>query len=172
MKMNDDKMSVGGIYKVEHVRDGEVIDSWFERNLVVTEGLNSLLDVNFHGSAQLATWYIGLFSGNYTPQATDTGATIAGNSTELTTQYDEALRQEFVEVAAAAGSITNSASVATFTINTTVTVYGAFLVSISAKGGTSGTLMSCTRFGAARDLISGDQLLVTYTFSAADSDAA
>jgi len=164
-------MKVGGVYKFEHVRDGNVIDTWEESNLVVTEGLNHLLDTTFHSSAQIGTWYIGIFSGNYTPQATDTGANITANSTEIEAGYDEGTRPEFVEAAAAAGSLTNSASQASYAINTTVTVYGAFLASSSVKGGTTGTLMSCTRFGTSRSLIDGDTLLVTYTFSAADSDA-
>lgn len=169
--MSNEKVGVGGVFTFEHLRDGKVIDSWDEHNLVVTEGLNHLLDVTFHGSTQVPTWYVGIFSGNYTPAATDTGATISANSTEITTGYDEATRPAFVESAAAAGSLSNTASKASYTINTTVTAYGAFLVSSSTKGGTAGTLMSCTRFSTARALLSGDTLQVTYTFSAADSDS-
>lgn len=170
MSESKEAMRLGGVYTVQHVRDGKVIDEWTDHNLVVTEGLNSLLDVNFHGASQISTWYVGLFEGNYTPAATATAATITALSTE-STAYDETTRVEYVEAAASAGSLTNSANKATFTINATKTIYGAFLVSTSTKSGITGTLMSATRFSAARSVVSGDQLLITYTFSAADSDS-
>ena len=64
---------------------------------------------------------------------------------------------------------TNSASPASFTINATATVAGAFLTSGSAKSGTTGTLFSAADFGGAgdRSVVSGDTLSVTYTFSLA-----
>jgi hypothetical protein len=63
--------------------------------------------------------------------------------------------------------VTNSASPATFTINATETVGGAFLTSGSAKSGTTGTLFSAADFSAPgdRNVVSGDVLSVTYTFS-------
>jgi hypothetical protein len=65
--------------------------------------------------------------------------------------------------------VTNSASPATFNINGTTTVGGAFLTSGSAKSGTSGTLFSAADFSAPgdRSVVSGDILSVTYTFSLA-----
>lgn len=137
-------------------------------NIVVDQGLNHILDVAFHNTTQVATWYVGIFKGNYTPQSTDTAANIASNSTEAT-EYDESTRQEWVEAAAASKSITNSANRATFTINATVTIYGAFLVSTSTKSGTSGSLAAASRFASQRDLVDDDELLVTYTLTAADA---
>ena len=63
--------------------------------------------------------------------------------------------------------VTNSASPATFTINATATVGGAFLTSGSAKSGTTGTLFSAADFASPgdRSVVSGDILSVTYTFS-------
>jgi hypothetical protein len=69
---------VGGIFSGEHIRKGEVIDAWEDHNLVVNEGLNSLLGIMFHGDTQITTWYMGVFEGNYTPVATVTAATIYG----------------------------------------------------------------------------------------------
>ncbi len=166
--MPENKLRVGGIFLCEHVRDGEVIDSWEQPNLVVNEGLNSLLGVYFHGDTQITTWYLGLFEGNYTPVATVTAATITAASTECTA-YDEATRQAYDEAAAASQSITNSASRATFTFNATKTIYGAFLVSNSTKSGTTGTLFSAARFSASKAVVDDDQLLLTYTFSAASA---
>jgi hypothetical protein len=65
--------------------------------------------------------------------------------------------------------VTNSASPASFSINGTATVGGAFLTSNNTKGGTTGTLFSAADFGSPgdRSVVNGDTLSVTYTFSLA-----
>lgn len=164
----DSKLRVGGVFHLEHVRDGEIIDAWDEPNLVVNEGLNALLNIMFGGSTQITTWYVGLFEGNYTPVATVTAANITAASTECIT-YDETTRPAYTEAAASSQSMTNSASKATFTFNATKTIYGAFLVSASAKSATTGTLFSAARFSSSKAVVAADQLLVTYTLTAASS---
>ena len=159
------QIRVGGVFLCEHVRDGAVIDTWEQPNLVVNEGLNSLLGVYFAAATQVTTWYLGLFEGNYTPVAGLTAATVTASSTECTA-YDETTRVAYVEAAPASQSITNSASKATFTFNATKTIYGAFLVSNSTKSGTTGTLFSAARFSASKSVVATDQLLLTYTFTA------
>jgi hypothetical protein len=62
--------------------------------------------------------------------------------------------------------ITNSASRATFTMNATKTVYGAFLVSASAKSATTGTLMAAAKFSTSKAVVDNDELLITYAFGA------
>ena len=64
---------------------------------------------------------------------------------------------------------TNSASQASFSINATTTVGGAFLTSNNTKGGTTGTLFSAADFSSPgdRSVVSGDTLSVTYTLSLA-----
>ena len=161
-------LSVGGFFTIEHVRNGNVIDTWEEKNLVVNEGLDHILDTVLHNSTQAATWYVGIFEGNYTPVAADLAADIAASATE-STAYDETTRPEWVEAAASAQSITNSASKATFTINDTKTIYGAFLISDSAKSGVAGALFAASKFSVARSVVNEDQLLVTYTVAAASS---
>lgn len=158
-------LMLGGEYHCTHKRKGEVIDEWTCPNIVVNEGLDALLDIMFAGATQIATWYIGVFEANYTPVATVTAATITSASTE-STAYDEATRPTYVEAAASGQSITNSASRATFTFNATKTIYGAFLVSDSAKSGTSGTLFSAAKFSTSKSVVNTDELLLTYTFSA------
>jgi hypothetical protein len=154
-----------GRYHGQIVRAGRVIDEWEDENLVVNEGLNALLDIMFHASTQITTWYMGCFEGNYTPVATVTAATIASASTECTA-YASATRPEYVEAAASSQSITNSASRASFVFNATKTIYGAFLVSTSTKSGTSGTLFSAARFSTSKSVENLDELLLTYTFTA------
>ena len=159
------KLILGGRFFCTHLRKGEVIDEWEDDNLVVNQGLNHILDVVFHGTTPVSPWYVGLFEGNYTPVAGLTAATVASAATECTA-YDESVRQDYTEAAAASQSITNSASRATFTFNATKTIYGAFLISDSTKSGTSGSLLAAARFSASKAVVDDDQLLVTYTFNA------
>ena len=159
------KLTVGGIFSGELYRKGRLIDAFEDPNLVVNEGLNNLLSVYFNGGSQITTWYIGIFEGNYTPAASLTAATVTATSIECTA-YDGATRPEYTEAAPSAQSITNSASRASFVFNATKTIYGAFLVSVSAKSATTGTLFSAARFGSAKAVIDDDELLLTYTFTA------
>jgi hypothetical protein len=58
-------------------------------------------------------------------------------------------------------------SPAAFSINATAVIGGAFLTSDNTKGGTTGVLFSAADFAAPgdRNVVSGDTLSVTYTFS-------
>jgi hypothetical protein len=150
-----------GVWEPGH----DIVDEFEFPNLVTNEGLNALLDVFFHGATQITTWYLGVFEGNYTPLATDTGATITANSTE-STAYASSTRPEFVEAAASAQVTTNSANRASFVFNATKTIYGAFLHSNSAKSSTTGTCFSAARFGASKAVVNLDELLLTYSFTA------
>lgn len=159
---------VAGFYEGTIIRDGKIIDEFSCPNLVVNEGLNALLNIMFAGSTQITAWYIGLFEGNYTPVAGATAATIVAAATECTA-YTQSTRQAFDEAAASSQSITNSANRATYTFNATKTIYGAFLTSLSTKSGTTGTLFSAAKFFTAKNVESGDELLLTYTFTAASA---
>lgn len=171
--MNDltnHKVKVGGVFGIEILdKDGNVKYPYEEfENIVVNEGLDHILNTVLHNGTQVSTWYVGLFKGNYTPLATDTAANITSNATEAT-EYDETTRVEYNEAASSSQSVTNSANKATFTMNSSITVYGAFLVSTSTKSGTTGTLLAASRFTSARSVVATDQILLTYTFSAADA---
>lgn len=154
-----------GRYSGQIIRAGEVIDEFEFKNLVTNEGLNHALSAELAGGGQVSTWYLGLFQGNYTPVATDTAATIAANSTE-SSLYTAGARQTWVQAGVSSQSITNSASRASFTFSSGTTIYGAFLASTSTINGTSGTLFSAARFTTAKTVTAGDQLLLTYTFTA------
>lgn len=161
----DNEMKVGGRFLLEHVRDGKVIETEDVTNLVTNEGLDHVLNTVFHSGTQVGSWFLGLFEGNYTPTSTLTAANVSAASTECLA-YVEAQRQEYVEGAASAQSITNSANKAQFTMNATKTVYGAFLVSNATKSATSGVLFSAARFATPKQVVTDDQLLLTYTFNA------
>jgi len=147
--------------------DGTV--KWVERcdNLVVTAGLNDLLDKTFKASAYTAAWFVGLTDGTPTVAAGDTMASHAG-WVEVTA-YDEAVRQTLTLGSVAAGAVDNSAAVATFTISGDgTTVGGAFLTTVDTKGGSTGTLYGAAAFTAGDKLADdNDTLEVTVTLTAA-----
>lgn len=133
-------------------------------NLVTTAGLNDYLDKTLKGSSYTAAWYVGLTSSSPTAAAADTMSSHAG-WTEVT-DYDEASRQTLSLGSVSAGSVNNSASKAVFTINATVTVGGAFVVSNSTKSGTTGTLLGIGAFtGGNRSVVDNDVINVTVTAS-------
>jgi hypothetical protein len=162
-----------GVYHVEcHDKDGNLKWSAETKNLVVNAGLAYMAGTALTSVTQITTWYIGLYGAgaSNTPAAGDTMASHAG-WTEVT-DYSNATRVAATFVTATTANpsvVTNSASPATFNINGTTTVGGAFLTSGSAKGGTTGTLFSAADFSAPgdRSVVSGDIISVTYTFSLA-----
>ena len=133
-----------------------------KKNLITTVGLNHILDVEFHATTQVTTWYIGLKAAG-TPAAANTMASHSSWS-ELTGYSGN--RKAWTEGAASNGSMTNGTSV-DFTINATATIAGAFLN--TAATGTNGTLYGVVDFSSARAVISGDTLQVTVTVTAASA---
>jgi hypothetical protein len=155
-------------WRVECVRGGEVI--WVEdgKNLIVDTGINNALDSWLKGSTYTAAFYVGLTAGSPTPNAADTMSSHAG-WTEVT-DYDEATREALVLGTVAAKSVSNTASKASFTIDDTATVGGAFLTTDDTKGGTSGTLISVKAFtGGNRSVVDDDVLNVTVTVTGSSS---
>lgn len=164
------RLRTGGVFHVQQVRGGKIIDEWDSKNIVVNQGLNYLLSTGFQAQAAQTAWYVGIFSGNYTPLATDTGATIAGNSTE-SAAYTSTTRPIWTPPAAVTTTqeLDNGSSKATFTMNASATIYGAFLCSSNVISGTSGVLFAASQFAASRSVVANDQLLVTYAISAASA---
>ncbi len=139
-----------------------------ERNLLTTEGKNHILSVVLSSTAKISTWYVAPASANTTYSATWTGANFAANATELTTDYSESTRVEYVEGTASGGAISNSASPAVFTSAavSAVTIWGCGLASASTKGATIGTLLAASKYTTARTLAeAGDKLSVAWTIT-------
>lgn len=155
-----------GHFRIKHIRDGKELAVYDVKNLVVNQGKNDILDVYFSDGTQVAAsgWFMGLvsLSGYSAIAAGDTAASHAG-WTEFT-GYSESTRQAWGQGDPASQSITNATPV-TFTINATGTVKGAFIITNSTKGGTSGKLWAAALFSADVPVNSGDQLKVTYTLS-------
>ena len=88
------------------------------------------------------------------------------------TPYSQSTRQTLT-----LGSITgtttstcdNSSSKATFSINGTSTIVGAFLSSSDSKGASGGSLYGVVDFASSRAVLSGDTLEVTVTLTAASA---
>jgi len=168
-----EKAAATGVYTIQCF-DAQGNLKWEaeSKNLVVNVGLQDMNAKYFTGSAYTAAWYIGLYGAgaSNTPAASDTMSSHAGWTEN--TGYSNATRPvcTFGTPTTANPSVaTNSASPASFTINATSTVGGAFLVSNSTKGGTTGTLYSAADFGSPgdRSVASSDILNVTYTLSLA-----
>ena len=162
-----------GLFEIKcHDKDGNLKWEAQSKNLVVNVGLQYMAGSALTSVTQITTWYLGLYGAgaSNTPAAGDTMSSHAG-WTEVTA-YSNATRVAATFVTATAANpsvVTNTASPATFNINGTTTVGGAFLTSGSAKGGTAGTLFSAADFGSPgdRSVVSSDTLSVTYTFSLA-----
>ena len=169
--MSVEKVKAGGVFTIKCLdKDGNLKWEHEEHNLVVNVGLKYMNDAALGGGAQITTWYLGLYgaASSNNPAAGDTMSSHAG-WTEVT-DYSEANRPAATFAAATTADpsvITNSASPATFSINGTTVVGGAFLTSNNTKGGTTGTLFSAGDFQAPgdRSVVSGDTILLTYTFS-------
>lgn len=157
-------IEVGGVFRGQILRAGKVIDEFEDHNLVVDEGMNSLLNVALNGATPISAWYLGLYEGNYTPVAGLVAATLAATATE-TTAYAAATRPAFTGATSTAKLVTNSASRGSFVFTGAKTIYGAFLVSTSTKNGTGGTLFSAARFTTAKVVDTADELLLSYSFS-------
>ena len=147
--------------------DGQ--EKWREErdNLIVDVGLNDLLDKYLKGSSYTAAWYVGIKGAGTAVEAD----TVASHSswTELT-GYTQAARPTLTLGTVASKSVNNSASKASFSVNATATVAGAFLISDSTKGGTSsGILYGVVDFSSTRAVISGDTLEITVTLTSASA---
>ncbi len=173
----ESEIRMEGRVRLEHYRGGKCLwDAWEpESNIIPTEGLNHFLDVVMGAQAKSTTWYVGIFVADYTPAAGDTAAAKLGGQVPYDegqdADYDLPLtnRPEYIDVAAAAGVMTNTASKAQFTIAATITVYGAFLVDSQAKNSTAGDLLAAKKFTNSRAVVDDDELYVTYQITATSS---
>lgn len=160
-------VSVGGVFTVEcYDAAGQL--KWKDEfhNLVVKQGLKDMNDKYFTGSGYNAAWHIGLIDNSPTPTLSpnDTASSHAG-WTEFA-GYSQANRPPLSFGASTSDDpsvITTSA--AAFSITSTATIYGAFVISNNTKGGTTGVLFSEGAFAATRSVVNGDTLNVSYSLS-------
>jgi len=153
---------------------GEYIDringgAWERtKNLIVTEGLVYILNVALGSVAKPTAFYIALFSGSTAPTASWTAAqfpSVAGEIVSLTEGYTNATRPAWKPTdAGSTSAIDNTGNVASVTMATTgsLTVTGAALLTSSVRGGTTGALISATKYASARTFQDGDTYDIGY----------
>lgn len=168
--MHSESTKAGGVFTVECVgADGQV--KWSEQfpNLVVNTGLQLMNTQFFTGSSYTAALYMGLVEGPGAGNVYAAGDTLASHAgwTENTDYSGNRKLVSFGTATTADPSvISNSLSPASFSMNATVDIAGAFLSTTAS--GTSGTLFSVGNFSLGdKGVDSGDTLNVTYTFSTA-----
>lgn len=163
--------AIGGSFEHEVIRNGERLGAVaIDGNAVCVEGLNYLLDVGLRDQAKIGTWYASLFSNNVTPSSALLAADYDTTCAEITA-YDEATRPAYVPAAAASGVMNNSAAKAQFTINGTVSNWGAALLSDSAKESAvvGQKLFAAVKYAAVRNLVAADLLNLQYSVTLAST---
>lgn len=156
-----------GLY-IDRVNGGE----WNESpNLLVDQGLAHILSVAFAATAKPSNYYLALFSGATAPAANWTASNFASVSSEIVSQsegYTNATRPVWTPPSnTSSNSIDNWSSVASLTIATasSMNVTGAALLTNSTRGGTTGVLVSATKYSATRVFQNGDIFEVGYRVS-------
>lgn len=153
-----------GQYK--HDINGE--DVRYDKNNIPDEGLKYLLSVGVCNGTKLAAWYLALYGSNYTPTSSLTGASFPATAGEITSGT-EGYTQSTRPVWTPPGSVTtttvnNSASKAAYTIATAsvLVINGAAMLSNATKGDVTGTIISATKFSAARNAYNTDTFNLEY----------
>jgi hypothetical protein len=164
------RVFASGVY---HHRIRGKTDWEASRNLLPTEGLNFLLD-SFVASHAAIPLYMSLYAGAISPAANWTALSYPATASEIVSSaegYTESVRQTWVAVAAVTATKDNYASPAAFTIATAsaLNVNGASLHTVSTKGGTTGALVSSTRFNAVRTFANTDVFDVKYQLALTSS---
>ncbi|HFH3670274.1 hypothetical protein [Pseudomonas aeruginosa] len=135
-------------------------------NLIPTEGLAHILNIAL-GSKPKVSYFLALFAGTAAPAANWTAANFAAVASEITSMtegYTSATRRAWTPTDTATGSIDNMNAVATVTIATAsqLNVNGAALLTNSTKGGTTGALVSASKYAATRVFQNGDTYDIGY----------
>ena len=160
------ELNLKGRYVIEHMDvDGNLKGEYEIPNGIVDVGLNDILDVQFHGGSQSATWYIGLVD-NVGWTAWDDADTLASHAGWAeNTNFTEANRVEWTEGVAASRSMTNAVT-CDLSINASGNLKGIFISNNNVKAtGNTGILWSTAAFSSLVATANGDTLKVTYTIS-------
>jgi hypothetical protein len=188
LRFQKNRALLGGEFNIEHWRGDSLLRQCQFHNDITDEGLTGLLNIQFHASTQITTWYIGLISDTgYTALADDDAYVDingAGNGWDEFTDYTDAnngdsttTRPVWPEDAASGNSITNATTKAIYDIVTTSEkVKGIFVCGGGTQpedkddATTGSTLWSTALFsGGDVTVTNGDQLKITYTVNATRS---
>ena len=165
----------GHVY-TDHFRDGKLLHHCDQGgNTFTTEGMARILNIVFRAQTTESAIYVGIFKSNVTPAVGDTAAAklgAAGTYGECQdADYDSPATNKpaYTIASTSTASCTNAASAASFTMNASITVYGAFLSTAAAKTANTGTLFCAKAFSSSRAVIADDVLAVTYVLSCTTS---
>jgi hypothetical protein len=166
MKMFTQKAKLAGRFVIEHRDCDDTLKAIYEfPNGIVDEGIENLLDVGFHGEAQIGTWYVGLVNNSGFSAFADADTLSSHGGWSEFTSYTEANRVEWQEDAASSRAVSNTTT-ADFSINASGNLKGIFVSSNNVKStGNTGTLWSTAAFSSVVATANGDTLKVTYTIS-------
>ena len=145
------------------MRGGKVIKEGVGHNMVVTQGINKMLDIMFYGETQITGWSIGLINNTPAPSlsSSDTLASHVGWS-EFT---DVDARATWAPAGAVLGVQTNGSPIE-ITITDTGVVYGFFMT--DAASGSSGVLWATAGFSTGvLSVIADDVIKITYSITVA-----
>jgi hypothetical protein len=159
-------------------KDGNIKWTAEAKNLTTNQGRQDMNAKYFLGSSYTAAWFIGLVNNTPAPSyaVTDTMASHAG--WDETTAYDTSNRATATFGTATddnpsviSNSVASGGTVASFAINNTVTIDGAFLTATQDNSTNTGVLFSVAAFEVPgdRSVVDGDTLNVTYQFSLTDA---
>lgn len=134
---------------LRHRSDGSIAHRERLHNRVPGEGLDLIASACFKGAAMPANLFIGLYSGSYVPNGSETAANLPSLVTEVT-QYEGTTRKAWVPGNVAAGGVSNEQSLARFSFTGQQTVNGVFVSSSAGKGSNAGALLSIVRLPVER----------------------
>lgn len=142
-------------------------------NLLPTEGIAYILGL-LGETSKVAGFFLAPFAGAVNPAANWTAANFATNAVEITSLtegFSNDTRPAWVPGSPSGGVIGNASSVAQFTVacSSVLNISGMGLLSSNVRGGTSGVLLSATRYPAVRVVNDGDTFEVIYNVSLTDS---
>ena len=147
--------------------DGELVEQ--KTNKIPKEALIYFLRAGLLGQSQLTNFYLALFSGAVNPQDNWTAANFAANASEIvstTEGYSGSNRPVWTPNSTSLTEpiVSNTNNLASYSIvaSSTLNVSGSALLSTAPRGGTSGTLISATRYKNVHTVNNGSVLQVGY----------
>lgn len=152
--------------------DGDLVER--KPNLVPLQGLQYFLEAGLTGATAHTMWYLAIFAGAVNPMANWTAANFASGASEITSAtegYSNANRPQWVPGSISGSKLGNLSDLAAYNIvcTTNINIAGAALLSSNTKGGTSGVLVSATRFEAVHTVNNGSTFELGYEIELTDS---
>lgn len=121
--------------------NGDVYEKTEEHNLITGEALLNFAKLIAEQGA-LGSWYVCVGNGTYTPNANETGSTVASAIGEFQ-GYSQTTRPLFTKnTITTLAEISNSDSPSIFTITEDVTIKTVGITTSNVKGGTGGAVLS------------------------------